>query len=730
MTRPGLRVLPVLVAVAFLGLPWGGARADWTATGSFHYADREFDQNGFTGVEPPRPVRLADLEVVDANQSGKNAVIATGVTGLDGSYSIFVPDSRTRDVYIRVVTRSDATASLHIDVRTSISGKPVHYAAATSTAINHLPSANVNFGPAVIAIGQGGEAFNIFDQMLMGVDYHAFLTGARPGADDHLSTVWGLSNGNTSAYYSPGYRAIMLRDTAGYDDTVILHEMGHYIVREFSATSSPGGFHTFALCDIDLRLAFDEGFATFWGNSVRRYHGIPRSDVYLRSNGAPGPGNVVRTANLETDTQYLCAGAGSEVNVFLFLWDLVDGAGTPDDTPGQDDLLDTLELPDSTVWSVMTGWIPGASSITTEDFWDGWFLLPAAPGSLSGVQGIADGLQFPYREDAQEVNDTAATATVLAVNDPPVGSTFFRDPDLDGAGAPDTDFFLFSATAGGTYLLETVSLLNGADTFLRLLNSDGSTLLAFNDNRASGDRSSRIDWVAPRSDFFYLKATPVTTIASYGSYAVRISSDAPVDFDNDGYDDASDCDDTDPGINPGAAEICDGIDQNCDQVIDDGFDADVDGYTTCNGDCNDNDPSINPGIAEVPGNGIDDDCNGLVDDAPPIDEVLIIQAVWYADQSLLVVEAVSDQQPEPTLNVFDIGAMTFFPTAGKYRYTGVLASRPDFVMVVSSHLGSATAVVVEPSGGGGGDRPENSNDGCDENTTSSRYRCSYVTPDG
>jgi len=108
--------------------------------------------------------------------------------------------------------------------------------------------------------------------------------------------------------------------------------------------------------------------------------------------------------------------------------------------------------------------------------------------------------------------------------------------------------------------------------------------------------------------------------------------------------DSTDCDDADAAVNPAAAEVCNGIDDNCDGAVDEGVtttyyaDADGDtygdinttvedctapsGYVADSTDCDDADAAVNPAAAEVC-NGIDDNCDGAVDEG--------VTTTYYAD---------------------------------------------------------------------------------------------------
>jgi hypothetical protein len=97
-------------------------------------------------------------------------------------------------------------------------------------------------------------------------------------------------------------------------------------------------------------------------------------------------------------------------------------------------------------------------------------------------------------------------------------------------------------------------------------------------------------------------------------------ADEAWDDDADGVSECGgDCDDTDPSNRPGNPEWCDGADNNCDGGIDEGFDGDGDGWASCRGDCDDADPARNPGNREACNGGVDDDCDPTTTEAGDFD---------------------------------------------------------------------------------------------------------------
>ncbi len=106
-------------------------------------------------------------------------------------------------------------------------------------------------------------------------------------------------------------------------------------------------------------------------------------------------------------------------------------------------------------------------------------------------------------------------------------------------------------------------------------------------------------------------------------------SSEDLDADGDGFVASEDCDDGDPQVFPEAAELCDGVDNDCDGETDeeapswyadtdaDGFGAGTaivqceapEGFVADNTDCDDTRASINPGMTDIC-DGVDSDCDG------------------------------------------------------------------------------------------------------------------------
>ncbi|MCK6528195.1 FG-GAP-like repeat-containing protein [Myxococcota bacterium] len=232
----------------------------------------------------------------------------------------------------------------------------------------------------------------------------------------------------------------------------------------------------------------------------------------------------------------------------------------------------------------------------------------------TGYQGIAYLFRGPIAPDA-----TLADADARLVGE--------HGEDLAGqlAGAGDVNGDGFADLLVGAQYSDRGGDDSGA-AYLCYGPLAGSVGLGRADARFAGERT--LDYagiVAGGGDVDgdgygdFLVAAPGNDEARAGGAVYVVLGGEAEDLDGDGLSARDgDCVDRDPLAFPGAEEACNGVDDDCDGEVDEGPDADGDGAAPCDGDCDDGDPAVGPGVVDVC-NGVDDDCDGMPDQDDDLD---------------------------------------------------------------------------------------------------------------
>lgn len=465
-----------------------------TVSGSAVYLNRVIGSGGWTGEVVSVPIRFAQTEVVSC---AAGAVLEDGLTRADGTYDIPFTNPGRVGVYVRVVSSSP-------DYRMSVkrsAAEPILYGLA-SAALDDAGTGETLSPPPLAAGGEATSgAFNILDQGVSGAKYLVDNVARSPSRE----LVWFWYPGSTAGTsYTPGNPAVIAvsgqaGDPDQFDDSVLLHEYGHYVLDSYSKDDSPGGEHRLNDSSLDLRLAWSEGWASFFSSVVRN------DPVHIDTSGSG--------IRLKFDIEAPSFGSSTrfdsnELAVAAVLWDLYD--------PSDSD--DAVQEPFLSIWSTLTD-IPGDPQATTasfEDFWLAWLLKSFDPFTV-----LLDARSIEFWPDIYGSSVSTLEVGVRQLR------TLYPSPV---GRVPDVDLVEFTLSQGGTYTVETsrcvlgeclVGLSNGADTWIELTGGGLTTMI--NDNFDGKTYSGTCGLNCPPNDAVTLSSRVTFTGAVGPTYRVKVT---------------------------------------------------------------------------------------------------------------------------------------------------------------------------------------------------------------
>ncbi len=336
-------------------------------------AEYEFRIDGNGAVSPTRnPIRNAEIKVLNSGGS----VIQCAYTNSDGTYLVNVPPSSANHT-IRV-----SSVIFNSTTKAFVFNNPwdyaLHYVETTFT-----PDTSKTLN-AITALATGdvkGGAFNILDKIHTANEFLVNETNnctnlssactPFPGAPA-VDIFWEkgvnpgeYTNNGPLSFYLPGERELYIlggesgdvnsSDCDHFDNSIIIHEYGHFLEDVFSDSDSQGGPH-FGDTILDPRLAWSEGWANFFQAAVLN------NPVYRDTSGNSDIGGlpwVLFNENLELPDNDIASTMGEgnfrEFSISRLLWDAID---LTDEGPG----VDEVNSPFAELWTVFSSATAGIKS--------------------------------------------------------------------------------------------------------------------------------------------------------------------------------------------------------------------------------------------------------------------------------------------------------------------------------------------------------------------------------
>jgi hypothetical protein len=344
-----------------------------TVTGAIEFEDRAPQASGTLGPRTPAPARFVAVALIDAG----GATVAETTTDAAGAFTLAAPtDVGYGDAFhlLAATTSGDAARPIEVvrgDGNVHGFGGPDFAAAAAVTA-----------GVLVTEESDAAGAFNIYDRLVEAVD-RVTLIGETPAA---LVAIWQRGSFD-GTYFNGQVHLLGGSDDDSYDDTVILHECGHWFEATVGRSDNPGGSHSFGE-PADPNTAWSEGFSTYWGTTVNG------SSRYVDTMDGGGFSIDVEAPT----TQAPGAGLGDDLpedTVAEILWDLSDpaGEGAEDPFAGDPDAVMRVQ-PDYLRPAALRA--VGEPGVDLVDFLDGFFVADGLDQCAEVTAVVTTARGFPY----------------------------------------------------------------------------------------------------------------------------------------------------------------------------------------------------------------------------------------------------------------------------------------------------------------------------------------------
>ena len=520
-----------------------------TITGNAQY---EYRTNGNGAVAPPNPIRFAEIRVT--NSAG--SIIQCGETAIDGSFSLSLPnDSSTATIYI--ASRAD-NSNVKAYILNNPTNNSFHF---LSTNVTLDGSKSVGTLTASATGTLEGGAFNILDKILdsniylrtqtanCGTTFNCTTFTVAP-----LVTVYWTAGLDPSTYSSqltsplsffiPSRNQLYIlggvngdvnnSDTDHFDDTIIIHEYGHFIENNFSIADSPGGNHQGDNI-LDPRLAWSEAFANFFQAEVtgvkfyRDTFGTP-----LGNNGV-GINENLESGSIDSPTE-AAEGNFREFAITRALVDITDS----NNEGANDNLTATFEE----FWTLLTSPTQGFGNSSQAFRSAGlfWQLQSTLPSGTDWSTVLASEEMLVGRDNyGNSLSNGSSCPTAIQAQNVP-GAATNKDPGQqpeDGSAAnsnqfKSNDFYLINHGGGALNINLSYSTSSGspADLDLYLYAEDYTFGGAFAGasfdvvpNGASGDSENiSLSNLAAGNYMINVNYFTLNGIASSANYNLTINS--------------------------------------------------------------------------------------------------------------------------------------------------------------------------------------------------------------